>query len=209
MPPICWRPERRSCSPATTTSCRPTSTSTSRSAGWTTRCSARKCARPSGASSPKAGPMPCARSIRASAIYTFWDYFRNVYGRDAGLRIDHLLLSPSIAPRLKSAERRPPVRGWEKASDHAPAWIELVEKAKRSKTLTGSSGSPSTSAAGALLPVAMAISSASLSSSTWRATSWWTVCGRPAVAAIEDRRGGADPGCRRRRAIAHHRRRKF
>ena len=67
-------------------------------------------------------------------IYTFWDYFRNAYGRDAGLRIDHLLLSPSFAPRLKSAHVDRHVRGWEKASDHAPTWIELAEKAKRSKT---------------------------------------------------------------------------
>jgi exodeoxyribonuclease-3 len=58
-------------------------------------------------------------------IYTFWDYFRNAYARDAGLRIDHLLLSPSLAPRLKVANVDRQVRGWEKASDHAPTWIEL------------------------------------------------------------------------------------
>jgi len=58
-------------------------------------------------------------------IYTFWDYFRNAYVRDAGLRIDHLLLSPSVAPRLKAAGVDRDVRGWEKASDHAPTWIEL------------------------------------------------------------------------------------
>ena len=62
-------------------------------------------------------------------IYTFWDYFRNAYARDAGLRIDHLLLSPSIAPRLKAAGVDREVRGWEKASDHAPAWIELADRA--------------------------------------------------------------------------------
>src|SRR6202040_3880724 len=56
-------------------------------------------------------------------IYTFWDYFRNNYARDAGLRIDHLLLSPSAAPRLVSAGVDREVRGWEKASDHAPTWI--------------------------------------------------------------------------------------
>jgi len=61
-------------------------------------------------------------------IYTFWDYFRNAYGRDAGLRIDHLLLSPSIADRLEAAGVDRQVRGWEKASDHAPTWIELVDK---------------------------------------------------------------------------------
>lgn len=58
-------------------------------------------------------------------IYTFWDYFRNAWGRDAGLRIDHLLLSPQLAKRLKAAGVDRHVRGWEKASDHAPAWIEL------------------------------------------------------------------------------------
>lgn len=58
-------------------------------------------------------------------IYTFWDYFRNAYGRDAGLRIDHLLLSPSLAGSLKAANVDRDVRGWEKPSDHAPTWIEL------------------------------------------------------------------------------------
>ena len=63
----------------------------------------------------------------AERIYTFWDYFRNAYGRDAGLRIDHLLLSPAIAPRLQAAGVDRQVRGWEKASDHAPTWIELAD----------------------------------------------------------------------------------
>ena len=58
-------------------------------------------------------------------IYTFWDYFRNAYGRDAGLRIDHLLLSPAIASRLIAAGVDRSVRGWEKASDHAPVWVQL------------------------------------------------------------------------------------
>lgn len=58
-------------------------------------------------------------------IYTFWDYVRNAFARDAGLRIDHLLLSPVIAPRLKAAGVDRQVRGWEKTSDHAPTWIEL------------------------------------------------------------------------------------
>jgi len=60
-------------------------------------------------------------------IYTFWDYFRNAWGRNAGLRLDHLLLSPSIAHRLVSADVDRDVRGWEKASDHAPTWIELSD----------------------------------------------------------------------------------
>jgi exodeoxyribonuclease-3 len=60
-------------------------------------------------------------------IYTFWDYFRNAYGRNAGLRIDHLLLSPAISGRLKAADVDRDVRGWDKASDHAPVWIELAD----------------------------------------------------------------------------------
>jgi len=58
-------------------------------------------------------------------IYTFWDYFRNAYGRNAGLRIDHFLLSPHFDKRLKKAGVDKEVRGWEKTSDHAPVWIEL------------------------------------------------------------------------------------
>jgi exodeoxyribonuclease III len=61
-------------------------------------------------------------------IYTFWDYFRNAYARNAGLRIDHLLLSPSLASRLTAAQVDANVRGWEKTSDHAPVWVELTEK---------------------------------------------------------------------------------
>jgi exodeoxyribonuclease III len=60
-------------------------------------------------------------------IYTFWKYFRNAFGRNAGLRIDHLLVSPSIADRLVAAEVDRAVRDREKASDHAPVWIELSE----------------------------------------------------------------------------------
>jgi exodeoxyribonuclease-3 len=59
-------------------------------------------------------------------MYTFWDYFRNAYGRDAGLRIDHFLLSPHMDKRLISAGVDRNVRGWEKTSDHAPVWIEIA-----------------------------------------------------------------------------------
>jgi exodeoxyribonuclease-3 len=58
-------------------------------------------------------------------IYTFWDYFRNAYGRDAGLRIDHFLLSPQLKGSLAAGGVDKHVRGWEKSSDHAPVWIEL------------------------------------------------------------------------------------
>jgi exodeoxyribonuclease-3 len=60
-------------------------------------------------------------------IYTFWDYFRNAWGWNAGLRIDHLLLNPVMAARLADGDVDRQVRGWEKASDHAPVWIEVTE----------------------------------------------------------------------------------
>jgi exodeoxyribonuclease-3 len=59
-------------------------------------------------------------------IYTFWDYFRNAYARDAGLRIDHFLLSPGLVPKLVGGGVDREIRGREGASDHAPAWIELA-----------------------------------------------------------------------------------
>jgi exodeoxyribonuclease-3 len=58
-------------------------------------------------------------------LYTFWDYKRNRWPRDAGLRIDHILLSPSLADRLVDAGVDREVRGEEGASDHAPAWAVL------------------------------------------------------------------------------------
>jgi exodeoxyribonuclease-3 len=63
-------------------------------------------------------------------IYTFWDYFRNAFGRNAGLRIDHLLLNRPLADRLKDAQVDVAVRGWEKTSDHAPVWVELSDGRK-------------------------------------------------------------------------------
>jgi exodeoxyribonuclease-3 len=60
------------------------------------------------------------------AMYTFWHYLRNAWNRDAGMRLDHLLLSRAIAPRLRSAGVDRHIRAWENASDHAPAWIELL-----------------------------------------------------------------------------------
>jgi len=60
-------------------------------------------------------------------IYTFWDYFRNAFSRDAGLRIDHLLLSPGASARLRASDVDRFVRAWDKTSDHAPTWIELSE----------------------------------------------------------------------------------
>jgi exodeoxyribonuclease-3 len=60
-------------------------------------------------------------------IYTFWDFFRNHWGRNAGLRIDHLLLSKELGLRLVDANVDRWVRGEPKPSDHAPTWVELAD----------------------------------------------------------------------------------
>jgi exodeoxyribonuclease-3 len=65
-------------------------------------------------------------------LYTFWDYFRNAWPRNAGLRIDHLLLSPALEKRLLKAGVDAPVRGWARTSDHAPVWIELRNRPAQS-----------------------------------------------------------------------------
>ncbi|WP_158799121.1 exodeoxyribonuclease III [Pedobacter sp. L105] len=65
---------------------------------------------------------------RGETIYTFFDYFRNAYGRNAGLRIDHFLLNPELDSRLVAGGVNLDVRGWEKTSDHAPVWIELKDQ---------------------------------------------------------------------------------
>ncbi|HZA95426.1 MAG TPA: exodeoxyribonuclease III [Burkholderiaceae bacterium] len=67
-------------------------------------------------------------------MYTFWDYKRGRWGRDAGLRIDHLLISPSLASRLVDSGVDKAIRGEEGASDHAPAWVRLKEPAKKKST---------------------------------------------------------------------------
>jgi exodeoxyribonuclease III len=66
------------------------------------------------------------RALHPTAtIYTFWKYFRSAFARNSGLRIDHFLLTPDLARRLRRAEVDLAVRGWEKTSDHAPVWIEI------------------------------------------------------------------------------------
>lgn len=74
-------------------------------------------------------------------IYSFWAYWRQSFERNAGIRIDHLLLNKAATKRLKAAgvDTRP--RGWKKTSDHAPAWIELAEarRARAGKAAKGSS----------------------------------------------------------------------
>jgi exodeoxyribonuclease-3 len=71
-----------------------------------------------------------AKQHPGEPVYTFWDYFRQHWQRNAGLRIDHLLLNASAAKRLKASGVDRAVRAREKPSDHAPAWIEL-KAAKR------------------------------------------------------------------------------
>ncbi|WP_419828271.1 exodeoxyribonuclease III [Sphingomonas sp.] len=66
-----------------------------------------------------------ARHPEPARLYTFWDYQAGAWARDAGFRIDHLLLSPAAADRLRDARVDRDVRGAEKASDHVPVWIEL------------------------------------------------------------------------------------
>jgi exodeoxyribonuclease-3 len=66
-------------------------------------------------------------------LYTFWDYFRNAWSRDAGLRLDHILLNPALASRLRAGGVDRSVRGQEKASDHAPTWITVAGAVKAEK----------------------------------------------------------------------------
>jgi exodeoxyribonuclease-3 len=73
-----------------------------------------------------AGWTDAIRAIHPDAtVYSFWDYMRNRWPRDAGLRLDHLLLTPDLASRLKDAGVNRDVRGADGASDHAPVWIAL------------------------------------------------------------------------------------
>jgi len=75
-------------------------------------------------------------------IFTFWDYFRQHWERNGGLRIDHLLLNPVLAPRLRAAGVDRWVRGEPHASDHAPTWIELADEgsAPRRRTRAATRG---------------------------------------------------------------------
>lgn len=71
-------------------------------------------------------------------VYTFWDYFRHHWETNSGLRIDHLLLSADLAPRLRDAGVDRWVRGEPHASDHAPTWIELDMSTKKASRKTSS-----------------------------------------------------------------------
>jgi exodeoxyribonuclease-3 len=73
------------------------------------------------------GWVDAVRTLHPEArIYTFWNYWRDAFARDAGIRIDHLLLSPTLAGRLRATGVQRDVRSWEKTSDHAPVWVELA-----------------------------------------------------------------------------------
>ena len=66
-------------------------------------------------------------------VYTFWKYWRNAFARDAGLRIDHLLLNAPAAKRLVAAGVHRNVRARPGTSDHAPTWIELATQPPQRK----------------------------------------------------------------------------
>ncbi len=70
-------------------------------------------------------------------VYTFWDYFRQHWQTNSGLRIDHILLNAELAPRLKSAGVDAWVRGEEHASDHAPVWVQFRKTASRKSRISG------------------------------------------------------------------------
>ena len=80
-------------------------------------------------------------------MYTFWDYKRNRWERDGGLRIDHVLLSPALAERLRNVGVDRETRGKEGASDHAPVWVELRDKPKRRTDIVRSESSRAAPAA--------------------------------------------------------------
>jgi exodeoxyribonuclease III len=83
------------------------------------------------------GWIDAIRTLHPDApMYTFWDYMRNRWPRDAGLRLDHLLLSPAAAERLDEAGVDRSVRGKLEASDHAPAWVVLRDGTKPPRVAT-------------------------------------------------------------------------
>jgi len=87
----------------------------------------------------KQGWTDCLRALHPDTqVFTFWDYFRNHWARNAGLRIDHLLLNEAATTRLKQSGVDRWVRGEPGASDHAPTWIELIASTSRSKVRAAS-----------------------------------------------------------------------
>jgi DNA polymerase-1 len=107
----------------------------------------------------KQGWTDAIRTLHPDArIYTFWDYMRNRWPRDAGLRIDHILLSPDLAARLKTSGVDRAVRGKPNASDHAPVWIELgdatpARRTARTSTRPGKPAAQARTSRGPLLVI--------------------------------------------------------
>ena len=102
------------------------------------------------------GWIDALRTMHPDApMYTFWDYMRNRWHRDAGLRIDHLLLNPKAASRLVEAGVDREVRGVENASDHAPAWITLCEAPASRRASRRSEGKPARKEIRRTMPRAM------------------------------------------------------
>jgi hypothetical protein len=77
-------------------------------------------------------------------MYTFWDYKRKRWERNAGLRLDHILVSPSLVGRLRAASVDRGMRGRKDASDHAPVWIELREAPRSGGRTRGLRAAPAT-----------------------------------------------------------------
>ena len=102
------------------------------------------------------GWIDALRTMHPDApMYTFWDYMRNRWHRNAGLRIDHLLLNPKAASRLVEAGVDREVRGVENASDHAPAWITLRDAPASRRGSRRSEGKPARKESRRTMPRAM------------------------------------------------------
>jgi exodeoxyribonuclease-3 len=92
----------------------------------------------------KQGWLDAIRAVHPEVpVFTFWHYMRNRWPRDAGLRLDHLLLSPRLAKRLVDAGVDRNVRGKPNASDHAPAWVMLGKKPASKPIKFADKGKPS------------------------------------------------------------------
>ena len=94
-------------------------------AGSTTLSFCPRPGRPTASCSPRGWTDALRAIYPGEKIYTFWDYFRNAFARNAGIRIDHLLLSQALSPRLRAAGVDRDIRAREKTSDHAPTWVEI------------------------------------------------------------------------------------
>jgi len=73
------------------------------------------------------GLTDALRAVTKEQAYTFWDYQAAAWLKNNGIRIDHILLSPEAADRLRHAFAQKDMRGWEKASDHVPVWAEIAD----------------------------------------------------------------------------------